>query len=117
MNYTNTHVRYERGDKVTPVRITKQWVNFGKEKPTRKFISTRCTVVGFGAVNHGPDEWTSSKAPPVNRDELIRQGLIRRPSYESLPCLELDDPATWNPAVADKGPPWADSYEFGTDAG
>lgn len=116
VNYTNTHVRFERaGDKVTPVRITKQWVNFGKEKPTSKFIPTRCTIVGLGSVNHGPDDWSSVKAPPVDRAALMVQGLIRRPSYESLPCLELDDPATWKKSVVDQPPPWCDPYEFGTN--
>lgn len=122
MQYQNTSVRYERdGDKVTPVRVTKQWVEYVASvkgrKPTlqngdikRKFIPTRVTIVNFRPT-HGPEEYEAIKAAPLDRFGLMEQGLLRPASYESAPCLELDDPSTWIKAVVEKGPPWADDLE------
>lgn len=114
MNHESIHTRYERsGDKVTPVRVTKQWVEFGKE---RKFIPTRVTTVPFRKPSHGPDDWQSSKAPPMGRDALVSAGLIRPEGYGQR-YLKLDDPATHLPHVYLKGPPWSDGdpYAFDTE--
>jgi hypothetical protein len=114
--YASTHVRFDRkGDKVTPLRVTKQWVMGPGKSEAKKFIPVRSTVVGFGRISHGPEEWQSSKEKPMDRSAMIAAGLIR-PLGSGEPCLELDDPAGWSLAVLNNPlPPWSDPYEIGTE--
>lgn len=104
MNYANQHVRYERaGDKVTPVRVRKEWV----ETPRgRKFKTVRLTEIGFGRVDHGPDDWHSCPPTPTpTRDALG----IREAGY-GQPCLPMGTPSEWSNIVA------SEAYGFGTEA-
>lgn len=117
MSYSSSTVRFEReGDKVTPVKVTKMWVEPPeKSKLNRQFMSVRSTIVPFRRPSHGPDDWRSSKVPPADRGALVRAGLIIPEGHGK--CLLLDDPTTWLPQVYNQPPPWADpeAYAFGTD--
>lgn len=108
MNYYNQFVRFERnGDKVTPVRVRKEWV----ETPRgRKFCTVRLTEVGFGRPNHGQEEWSSCPATP----EPTREALDIREAGYGEPCLPMGTPAEWSNAVANSPSPW-EPYGFGTE--
>lgn len=111
--YATQHVRYDRvGDKVTPVRVRKEWVagphpkgydgrkhSKSMEGP-RKFMSVRSTAVGFPAPEPTPEPWRSTPVPePTTRESLLAAGLIRELGAGEK-FLPMGTPAEWSNAVA-----------------
>ena len=79
------YIRYERrGDKLVPVRVTKQWVTFeipqlDKRKPprvVRKFIAVRSTALqmrGIGDLEQAPEPWQSYPDRVETRERLLTE--------------------------------------------
>jgi hypothetical protein len=92
--YQSSHVRYERrGNRVTPVRVTKQWVTFGQEpKVQKKFITVRASVLrAFPPADYSDcpreEPWTSGDfGPGVESRERVL-GLLVKGDPEGEPVL------------------------------
>lgn len=114
MSYANQFVRFERaGDKVTPVRVRKEWVSTQRG---RKFKTVRLTEVGFGKVDHGPDDWRSCPPTPAATRDSLRAAGVLRPLGEGQPCLTMGSPSEWSAMVAANPYSPYDPYGIGTEA-
>lgn len=110
----STYIRYERrGDKVTPVRVTKSWVSREVQnvdtrrapKVVRKFQATRVSQVPWRQLTDREvprDDagkaiaWSSGKENVETRERILTLGNVRECCMPA-PVLFIDDPAGWLP--------------------
>ncbi len=88
MHGSATFIRYERrGARLAPVRVTKQWVNFGdKVKPDWRFIAVRATEVSLGRVwdrERTQEPWCSSSRVET-RERLMTLAQVGEENGEPL---------------------------------
>ena len=82
-------IRYERiGDRVRPVRFTKQWVTYkGLARgggDLVRFITVRATEVDFPLADQSEapaEPWSSCPQVPITREYLIALGLLKPPGH------------------------------------
>jgi hypothetical protein len=104
--YQSTFVRYERrGDRVVPVRVTKQWVSFEKKpidnrkepEVTRRFTCSRIQEVRWTKLTdreQAPEAWVSSSRVE-SRERILGLGNVL-PAGACQPTLDLDDASKWS---------------------